>query len=253
MRDSSFKFWDLYSDQKLTVKLIFFTTSDNNINPEFSFVQKSLSLDHTIPPLHLNYLSPRCLNKVACSPGCHVSITAARSQRRLKSLCCVYSRVMWPGCESWLQPFPLQTTKPMLAGVNGFLTSAKKALRVTRWQWTRRYYFSSAFCSPRLLSSLDRRLGPEQKGAETDPDHRQRGVWRWAIELFNDQSQHLISYTGALITRTKVVSDIGLKLTLFVSFTDVMVGDYRGTKVAVKCIKNDATAQAFIAEASVMT
>lgn len=34
---------------------------------------------------------------------------------------------------------------------------------------------------------------------------------------------------------------------------DVMVGDYRGTKVAVKCIKNDATAQAFIAEASVMT
>lgn len=35
--------------------------------------------------------------------------------------------------------------------------------------------------------------------------------------------------------------------------SDVMVGDYRGTKVAVKCIKNDATAQAFIAEASVMT
>uniref|UniRef100_A0A8C7U111 Tyrosine-protein kinase n=1 Tax=Oncorhynchus mykiss TaxID=8022 RepID=A0A8C7U111_ONCMY len=33
----------------------------------------------------------------------------------------------------------------------------------------------------------------------------------------------------------------------------VMVGDYRGTKVAVKCIKHDATAQAFIAEASVMT
>lgn len=43
---------------------------------------------------------------------------------------------------------------------------------------------------------------------------------------------------------------------LFVSLcvpSDVMVGDYRGTKVAVKCIKNDATAQAFIAEASVMT
>lgn len=36
-------------------------------------------------------------------------------------------------------------------------------------------------------------------------------------------------------------------------FGDVMMGDYRGTKVAVKCIKNDATAQAFIAEASVMT
>lgn len=36
-------------------------------------------------------------------------------------------------------------------------------------------------------------------------------------------------------------------------YSDVMVGDYRGTKVAVKCIKNDATAQAFIAEASVMT
>lgn len=35
--------------------------------------------------------------------------------------------------------------------------------------------------------------------------------------------------------------------------SDVMVGDYRGTKVAVKCIKHDATAQAFIAEASVMT
>lgn len=37
------------------------------------------------------------------------------------------------------------------------------------------------------------------------------------------------------------------------SWSDVMVGDYRGNKVAVKCIKNDATAQAFIAEASVMT
>ncbi|KAK7117663.1 hypothetical protein R3I94_023028 [Phoxinus phoxinus] len=36
-------------------------------------------------------------------------------------------------------------------------------------------------------------------------------------------------------------------------FGDVMVGDYRGKKVAVKCIKNDATAQAFVAEASVMT
>ncbi|NWQ83609.1 CSK kinase, partial [Columbina picui] len=33
----------------------------------------------------------------------------------------------------------------------------------------------------------------------------------------------------------------------------VMLGDYRGNKVAVKCIKNDATAQAFLAEASVMT
>ncbi|XP_042091174.1 tyrosine-protein kinase CSK isoform X2 [Ovis aries] len=36
-------------------------------------------------------------------------------------------------------------------------------------------------------------------------------------------------------------------------FGDVMLGDYRGNKVAVKCIKNDATAQAFLAEASVMT
>ncbi|XP_043072567.1 tyrosine-protein kinase CSK isoform X1 [Puntigrus tetrazona] len=36
-------------------------------------------------------------------------------------------------------------------------------------------------------------------------------------------------------------------------FGDVMAGDYRGTKVAVKCIKHDATAQAFLAEASVMT
>ncbi|KAL7870244.1 hypothetical protein SRHO_G00077410 [Serrasalmus rhombeus] len=36
-------------------------------------------------------------------------------------------------------------------------------------------------------------------------------------------------------------------------FGDVILGDYRGTKVAVKCIKHDATAQAFIAEASVMT
>lgn len=34
---------------------------------------------------------------------------------------------------------------------------------------------------------------------------------------------------------------------------DVMLGDYRGNRVAVKCIKNDATAQAFLAEASVMT
>ncbi|KAG2471272.1 CSK kinase, partial [Polypterus senegalus] len=36
-------------------------------------------------------------------------------------------------------------------------------------------------------------------------------------------------------------------------FGDVMLGDYRGNKVAVKCIKHDATAQAFLAEASVMT
>uniref|UniRef100_A0A672SCM9 Tyrosine-protein kinase n=1 Tax=Sinocyclocheilus grahami TaxID=75366 RepID=A0A672SCM9_SINGR len=36
-------------------------------------------------------------------------------------------------------------------------------------------------------------------------------------------------------------------------FGDVMVGDYLGKKVAVKCIKHDATAQAFVAEASVMT
>lgn len=43
------------------------------------------------------------------------------------------------------------------------------------------------------------------------------------------------------------------QLLSFVIFPDVMVGDYRGTKVAVKCIKHDATAQAFIAEASVMT
>ncbi|XP_054633395.1 tyrosine-protein kinase CSK-like [Dunckerocampus dactyliophorus] len=35
-------------------------------------------------------------------------------------------------------------------------------------------------------------------------------------------------------------------------FGEVMLADYKGNKVAVKCIKNDATAQAFIAEASVM-
>lgn len=46
---------------------------------------------------------------------------------------------------------------------------------------------------------------------------------------------------------------VNSSLLLFVLIPDVMVGDYRGTKVAVKCIKNDATAQAFIAEASVMT
>ena len=39
----------------------------------------------------------------------------------------------------------------------------------------------------------------------------------------------------------------------YVCFPDVMLGDYRGSKVAVKCIKHDATAQAFVAEASVMT
>ncbi|OCT87060.1 tyrosine-protein kinase CSK [Xenopus laevis] len=36
-------------------------------------------------------------------------------------------------------------------------------------------------------------------------------------------------------------------------FGDVMLGELQGVKVAVKCIKNDATAQAFIAEALVMT
>uniref|UniRef100_UPI003296A26C protein kinase n=1 Tax=Salmonella enterica TaxID=28901 RepID=UPI003296A26C len=46
----------------------------------------------------------------------------------------------------------------------------------------------------------------------------------------------------------KLIQTIGT-----VEFGDVMMWDYRGTKVAVKCIKNDATAQAFLAEASVMT
>ncbi|XP_041966330.1 tyrosine-protein kinase CSK-like [Alosa sapidissima] len=36
-------------------------------------------------------------------------------------------------------------------------------------------------------------------------------------------------------------------------FGDVMEGEYRGSRVAVKCIKHDATAQAFVAEASIMT
>nr|XP_051697061.1 tyrosine-protein kinase CSK [Oryctolagus cuniculus] len=36
-------------------------------------------------------------------------------------------------------------------------------------------------------------------------------------------------------------------------YRNVMLGDYRGNKVAVKCIKSDARAQAFLAEASVMT
>ncbi|EPY87924.1 hypothetical protein CB1_000210007 [Camelus ferus] len=34
---------------------------------------------------------------------------------------------------------------------------------------------------------------------------------------------------------------------------DVMLGSYRGKNVAVKCIKNDTTSQAFLTEASVMT
>uniref|UniRef100_A0A3B3RMV1 Tyrosine-protein kinase n=1 Tax=Paramormyrops kingsleyae TaxID=1676925 RepID=A0A3B3RMV1_9TELE len=50
------------------------------------------------------------------------------------------------------------------------------------------------------------------------------------------------------------VSRLEIRTALSTSHSsDVMVGDYRGTKVAVKCIKSDATAQAFIAEASVMT
>lgn len=62
-----------------------------------------------------------------------------------------------------------------------------------------------------------------------------------------------IFHIRAMITDQSFCWILYLKLTLSVSSLDVMVGDYRGTKVAVKCIKNDATAQAFIAEASVMT
>lgn len=59
----------------------------------------------------------------------------------------------------------------------------------------------------------------------------------------------ITSYLGREPTKNKKC----IFKNLYASFSDVMVGDYRGTKVAVKCIKNDATAQAFIAEASVMT
>ncbi|XP_067090146.1 tyrosine-protein kinase CSK-like [Osmerus mordax] len=63
-------------------------------------------------------------------------------------------------------------------------------------------------------------------------------------------AQDEFSRSGWLLNRKElnVLQSIGKG-----EFGDVMVGDYRGTKVAVKCIKHDATAQAFIAEASVMT
>uniref|UniRef100_A0A3P8ZNP6 Tyrosine-protein kinase n=1 Tax=Esox lucius TaxID=8010 RepID=A0A3P8ZNP6_ESOLU len=63
-------------------------------------------------------------------------------------------------------------------------------------------------------------------------------------------AQDEFSRSGWALNRKelKIIQTIGKG-----EFGDVMVGDYRGTKVAVKCIKHDATAQAFIAEASVMT
>lgn len=66
-------------------------------------------------------------------------------------------------------------------------------------------------------------------------------------------SQGSLHHLASYIRATKAAWMLYQDLTLPLSLSDVMVGDYRGTKVAVKCIKNDATAQAFIAEASVMT
>ena len=55
-------------------------------------------------------------------------------------------------------------------------------------------------------------------------------------------------------TNKKTKSNVmNIVIICYVCFSDVMLGDYRGSKVAVKCIKHDATAQAFVAEASVMT
>ena len=51
----------------------------------------------------------------------------------------------------------------------------------------------------------------------------------------------------------RTVCVMSVVIICYVCFPDVMLGDYRGSKVAVKCIKHDATAQAFVAEASVMT
>jgi len=66
---------------------------------------------------------------------------------------------------------------------------------------------------------------------------------------------HLTGSSVFFLLRIKYIQipRLFIMWSLFATITDVMVGDYRGTKVAVKCIKNDATAQAFIAEASVMT
>uniref|UniRef100_A0A3Q2P8E8 Tyrosine-protein kinase n=1 Tax=Fundulus heteroclitus TaxID=8078 RepID=A0A3Q2P8E8_FUNHE len=79
-------------------------------------------------------------------------------------------------------------------------------------------------------------------------------VWTFCVSesFFSPRSLFLFNWpTGGWSMNRK-----DLKLQQVIGkgeFGDVMVGDYRGTKVAVKCIKNDATAQAFIAEASVMT
>lgn len=74
---------------------------------------------------------------------------------------------------------------------------------------------------------------------------------------WNKTKQNKNKNTNDSASLLKVVHENSVmikKSTIFcLMIADVMVGDYRGTKVAVKCIKNDATAQAFIAEASVMT
>lgn len=60
-------------------------------------------------------------------------------------------------------------------------------------------------------------------------------------------------WTGVLQLEDVVTDTAKHIFTNFSFLQDVKLGEYKGTKVAVKCIKNDATAQAFVAEALVMT
>ncbi|XP_010148984.1 PREDICTED: tyrosine-protein kinase CSK [Eurypyga helias] len=75
-------------------------------------------------------------------------------------------------------------------------------------------------------------------------------------EVYFENLMQLVEFTIPVPTGGWALNMKDLKLLQIIGkgeFGDVMLGDYRGNKVAVKCIKNDATAQAFLAEASVMT
>lgn len=113
-----------------------------------------------------------------------------------------------------------------------------------------------------VLRPADRWLVHEQEGRQAASGHRERRVWRQVVRCLSGDGGPVLTKGPVLILgllsvlkkkKKKKEAAAAAVTCCWLMVADVMVGDYRGTKVAVKCIKNDATAQAFIAEASVMT
>lgn len=91
----------------------------------------------------------------------------------------------------------------------------------------------------------DRWLGDEQKGTQVTEDHWPGRVWRhvaiWIVPPWFNIMVDLLWHIGA---RSMLIESV--------VFAEVLLAEYKKTQVAVKCLKNNTTAQAFISEASVM-